>query len=88
MGNLCKIVIGILLLLWLLALFLYGAGTWGWFGQERDPLAGVFLVLLAFPWTHLVDLLPETMWPAATALAPGLTILILWGVCRSIRRPA
>lgn len=88
MPMVCRILIWALFVLWGLALFAFGAGTWGWFGQETGPLAGVFLVILAFPWTLLVDFLPEPMWPLATALAPGLTILILWLICRSLRRSA
>ena len=41
--------------LYVLAVFLLLVGTFGWFGQERDPLSGVFLILLGMPWIWLLD---------------------------------
>ena len=41
--------------LYLLALALWLAGTYGWFGQEQDPLSGVFLLPLGLPWNLLAD---------------------------------
>lgn len=82
MGLICRIVIWILVLLWLAALALLLIGTLGLFGQEQDPLSGVFLVLLGMPWIYLVDLLPQAAWPWATALAPGLNILVILTLCR------
>lgn len=41
--------------LYALALFLLAVGTFGWFGQEQDPLSGVFLLPLGLPWNLLVD---------------------------------
>ena len=35
----------------ILALFLIPASARGWFGVERDPLAGVFAYLLSLPWS-------------------------------------
>lgn len=36
--------------LYVFALALFLIGTFGWFGQAQDPLAGVFLMPLGFPW--------------------------------------
>jgi hypothetical protein len=39
--------------LYALALLLFLVGNFGWFGQERDPLAGIFLLPLGLPWSWL-----------------------------------
>ena len=41
--------------LYLVALMLLAIGTFGWLGQERDPLSGVFLMPLGLPWNILAD---------------------------------
>ena len=41
-------------------------GTFGLFGTERDPLAGVFLLPLGLPWVLAIDLFPEPLWPWLT----------------------
>jgi hypothetical protein len=64
------------------ALALYGIGERGLFGQPRDPLAGVFLVLLGLPWNRAVDLAPEPLWPWLAAAAPALNLLLLFGIWR------
>lgn len=64
------------------ALVLFLVGTFGLFGSERGPLAGVFPVPLGVPWIWLIDLAPERLWPWLGAAAPGLNLLILAGVCR------
>ena len=71
---------------YLLALVAWLIGTNGWFGAERDPLSGVFLVLLGLPWTTLVDFLPERLWPAAASLTPLANLAVLVGICRLLRR--
>lgn len=43
------------LALYVLALSLLAIGTFGLFGQERDPLSGVFLLPLGMPWNLLAD---------------------------------
>ena len=86
MSRACKFVIWTLFVLWMLALALYAIGTWGLFGQEPDPLSGVYLVLLGFPWTTLVDVLPEAAWPVAAALTPGVNVLVFWILCRLVHR--
>ena len=66
--------------LYLLALALWLIGTLGLFGQEQDPLSGVFLILLGQPWVRLVDLLPERIWPIASALMPAINAGILYAL--------
>ncbi|KLE34152.1 hypothetical protein [Aurantiacibacter luteus] len=41
--------------LYIVALFLLAVGTFGWFGQERDPLSAVFLLPLGLPWNLIAD---------------------------------
>ena len=41
--------------LYLLSLLLLAVGTFGWLGQDRDPLSGVFLLPLGLPWNYLLD---------------------------------
>ena len=41
--------------LYAVALMLLAVGTFGWLGQEQDPLSGVFLVPLGLPWNLLAD---------------------------------
>ncbi|SFH66772.1 hypothetical protein [Albimonas pacifica] len=59
------------------ALALLAIGTFGLFGQERDPLAGVFLMPLGLPWTLLIDDLPpaEARWAAMTAPLANLLLV-------------
>ena len=41
--------------LYFLAIMLFAIGTFGWFGQEQDPLSAVFLMPLGLPWNILAD---------------------------------
>jgi hypothetical protein len=50
---------------YLAALAIFAIGTFGLFGQPQDPLAGVFLVPLGWPWNRLVDRAPERLWPGS-----------------------
>ncbi|WP_271079291.1 hypothetical protein [Aurantiacibacter sp. MUD61] len=40
-------------ILYVIAVFLFLVGTYGWFGQERDPLSAIFLMPLGLPWNLL-----------------------------------
>ncbi|MDF2234125.1 hypothetical protein P2H44_16305 [Albimonas sp. CAU 1670] len=63
--------------LYIAALALLAIGTFGLFGQERDPLAGVFLMPLGLPWTLLLDDVPpaEARWVAMTAPLANLLLV-------------
>ena len=63
-------------LLYALALLLLAIGTFGWFGQERDPLSGVFLLPLGLPWNWLGDKAGLTG-PMLAFLAPAINAAIL-----------
>lgn len=84
-SAICKWSIRALGALYLLALALLLIGTFGFFGQERDPLSGVFLLPLGVPWVWFVDLAPEPLWPWLAALAPLLNFGILFGLCHKAR---
>lgn len=84
MNRTCRIALILLGVAYLAALTLFAIGTLGLFGQERDPLAGVFLVPLGLPWNRMVDVFPEPLWPWLGAAAPLLNIAILAFICRKI----
>ncbi|MEP6391062.1 MAG: hypothetical protein ABJ056_14195 [Halioglobus sp.] len=66
------------LLAYLTALTLFTVGTFGLLGAEKDPLSGIFLIPLGFPWIILVEFAPEPFWPWLAALAPSLNLLAIW----------
>ncbi|HSF14370.1 MAG TPA: hypothetical protein VLK65_02325 [Vicinamibacteria bacterium] len=69
-------------LAYLAALVLFLIATFGLFGSERGPLAGVFLLPLGVPWIWLIDLAAERIWPWLLAAAPGVNLAILWAIHR------
>lgn len=78
---------------WIFA-FLYAAafvlfliGTYGWFGQEPGPLAGIFLIPLGLPWNLLGDRL-GLGGPALGVLAPAINLGILIALARRFGRKA
>lgn len=79
---LCKIIVIGFGVLYLLALGLLAVGTFGLFGQEPDPLAGVFVVPLGLPWNRLAMGAPEALLPWIGALAPLVNLGILAALCR------
>lgn len=68
--RICRTVTGIFLGLYLAALALRAIGSFGLFGQERDPLSGVFPLPLGLPWNLMLDRFPEALWPWLAAAAP------------------
>lgn len=60
-----------------LALFVFLIGTFGWFGADRDPLSGVYLIPLGLPWNRFIDAAPERLWPWFAAAAPLLNVFVL-----------
>lgn len=73
--------------LYLLALLLLLVGTFDLFGQERNPLSGVFVLLLGMPWNHLLDFLPDTARAWAAAAAPIVNLILLRLICWVLTRP-
>ena len=78
----CRWIVWIVGILYLAALALLLIGTFGLFGQEQDPLAGVFLMPLGLPWVLGVDRFPEAAWPWLAGTAPLLNLAILTLICR------
>jgi len=78
----CKVVFIGFLILYLAALSLWLIGTFGWFGANKDPLSGIFLIILGQPWARWVDALPEALWPFGGAAAPAVNLGVLYFVCR------
>lgn len=67
-------------ILYLLALFLFLVGTYGWFGQERDALSGIFLIPLGLPWNLVAGRTAlNSVWVGLLApLLNGAILLWLW----------
>lgn len=82
----CRVVLWLMLGAWLVALALLAIGTFGLFGQARDPLAGVFLIPLGLPWNRMLARLPEAALPWVGILAPLVSIGIIGVICRAARR--
>ena len=80
--RLCAWAIRIAVAFYLVALALLLIGTFGLFGQERDPLAGVFLMPLGMPWVLWLNGLPDEILPWLAAMAPLLNLAILTLLCR------
>ncbi|MGB3711701.1 MAG: hypothetical protein WA985_08435 [Erythrobacter sp.] len=66
------------------ALALLLIGTYGWFGQERDPVSGVFLMPLGLPW-NVAGGIVGLEGPALAILAPAFNLLILLWLWRRPR---
>jgi hypothetical protein len=70
--------------LYVVALALFGIGTFGLFGSDPGPLAGIFLMPLGLPWNMMLDAFPAPALPWLAASAPTVNLLLLWGMCRLI----
>ena len=69
----------IFLALYLFALALFAISAFGLFGQERDPLGGVFLIPLGLPWNIVADKF-GLAGPASALIAPLVNLSILYAV--------
>jgi hypothetical protein len=67
--------------LYTIAVFIFLTGTLGWFGQEIDPLSGIFLIPLGMPWNILADKLGMAGVTAAL-LSPAINLGILYWLWR------
>ncbi|OBV10589.1 hypothetical protein I603_1802 [Erythrobacter dokdonensis DSW-74] len=65
----------------MIALALLAIGTFGLFGQERDPLSAVFLLPLGLPWNLVGDRI-GLAGPWLPILAPGINAAILYWLWR------
>lgn len=65
-----------------LALGVWAMGTFGLFGQARDPLAGVLLIPLGWPWTLAAEPAPEPLRRWIGLLSPLINLAIWGGLAR------
>ena len=85
MNRFCRFFLFAFALLYVAALCLLAIGTFGLFGNPRDPLAGVFLMPLGLPWNLLIDNFSSSPHPWLAAGAPLLNLLIIGLICRMTR---
>jgi hypothetical protein len=83
----CRIVSWGFLALYLVALGLLAVGTFGLFGQEKTPLAGVFLMPLGMPWNLFLEPFGEAFRPLLAMIAPALNAMILFAFCKLFHKP-
>ncbi len=80
--RLSRVVAGIYALLCVAALALIPISAKGWFGVEADPLAAVFAIILAMPWSLGLTFLKDLgAWTGTALLAIGMGAnvgIILW----------
>lgn len=81
----CRLVLIGFAVLWLLAAFVLVVGTFGRFGETRDPLSGVFLILIGSPWVQMASQAGLAS-PLLALLAPGLNFLLILWACRRFGR--
>jgi hypothetical protein len=61
MGYFCRILLVMFAAAYLFALAILVIGTFGLFGQARDPLSAVYLQLLGWPWTLMIEVFPQPL---------------------------
>jgi hypothetical protein len=67
--------------LYVAAILLLLIGTFGWFGQEQDPLSAVALLPLGLPWNVIGDRLGLTSVALAIG-APAINLALLFWLWR------
>lgn len=82
MGYVCRILLVTFAAAYLFALAILIIGTYGLFGEASSLLSAVYLLLLGWPWTLMVEVFPEPLWPWLAAVAPAMNLLVLFGICR------
>lgn len=89
MTRACRWAVLVFAVAYAIALMLFLVGTFGLFGQDADPLSGVFLLPLGLPWNQFLGFFEGTARAVAAALAPLVNILILSLLCRLVpgRKP-
>lgn len=77
----CRIAVAGFALAYAAALALLAVGTWGLLGAERDPLSGVYLLLLGLPWSHLADRVSVGFGQVMAFVAPAVNLGLLVALC-------
>ena len=90
MRRACFVVVGVYAVLCLLSLVVVPLSAIGALGIERDPLAAAFAILLALPWSMLLDWVPGSDSAAVNlaVLAVGMivNVALLLAICRFARQ--
>lgn len=77
-----RVLAGVYAAMCLAALALIPISSRGWFGVEPDPLAGVVAIVLAMPWSFLLQWLPGGgPWPGMLLVLAGMAAnvaIMLW----------
>lgn len=77
-----RVLAGFYVVLCLAALALIPISSRGWFGVDPDPLAAVGAIVLAMPWSILLQWLPSGgPWPGMLLVLAGMAAnigVILW----------
>lgn len=85
----CRIVVGVYAVLCLGSLALVPLSGAGAFGLARDPLSGVFAIVLGLPWTMLSGMLVDDFgtWTGLLVVAAGMAIngFVMTWLCRRLR---
>ncbi len=79
--GVCRWVLILFAVAYVVALAILAVGTFGLFAQPRDPLSGVFVLVLGIPWNRLLGGAPAPLLPWLAAVAPALNMMILWALC-------
>lgn len=83
----CRIIFVGIVALYVIALAFLAIGTYGLFGQDQDPLSGIFLIPLGYPWNFIsMASIPESALIWVGTLAPLVNIAILFWLCRRTKR--
>lgn len=86
MSTICRVILVVFGITYVIALGLFLVGTLGLFGSPSGPLAGVFLIPLGMPWVFMLESVSDTLKPWLAALAPDLNLAVLWLICRWVNR--
>jgi len=86
MSTICRVILVVFGITYVIALGLFLVGTLGLFGSPSGPLAGGFLIPLGMPWVFMLESVSDTLKPWLAALAPGLNLAVLWLICRWVNR--
>jgi hypothetical protein len=77
----CRWIFNIFVAIYLIAIGLFLASTFGLFGSETGPLAGIFLIPLGVPWIFLLDFFPAGFDPWLGVFAPLINLFLIQIVC-------
>lgn len=77
----CRWTVILFTALYLISAVLFLIGTFGLFGSETGPLAGIFLIPLGIPWIFLSDFVPTGFALWLGLCAPLINLALIRIVC-------